>query len=123
MRPASCSGAWGADQPLKSAPASSSPAPTRAGGRDNAREPISPVGASRMSQEIKTVLIAISATLAALLVHHALEQAQASARPFASPTLSDLWHRFRSSREADATPSHASSLNPSPVIGFGGFPL
>jgi hypothetical protein len=35
----------------------------------------------RMSQEIKTVLIAISATLAALVVHHSLEQAQASARP------------------------------------------
>ena len=43
-----------------------------------------------MTQEIKTILIAITATLAALYVHHALEQAQASARPFASLTLSDL---------------------------------
>jgi hypothetical protein len=41
-------------------------------------------------QEIKTVLIAISATLAALVVHHALEQAQASAGPFVSSKLPDL---------------------------------
>ena len=43
-----------------------------------------------MSQEIKTVLIAISATLAALLAHHALEQAQASAGPIVSSKLPDL---------------------------------
>ena len=43
-----------------------------------------------MSQEIKTMLIAVSATLAALVVHHALEQAQASARPFVSSKLPDL---------------------------------
>ena len=43
-----------------------------------------------MSQEIKTLLIVVSATLAALVVHHALEQAQASARPFVSSKLPDL---------------------------------
>jgi len=42
-----------------------------------------------MSQEIKTMLIAVSATLAALLVHHALEQAQASAGPIVSSKLPD----------------------------------
>ena len=42
-----------------------------------------------MSQEIKTMLIAISATLAALYVHHAVEQAQASAGPFVSSKLPD----------------------------------
>ncbi len=34
-----------------------------------------------MSQEIKTILIAVSATLAALLVHYLSEQVQASTRP------------------------------------------
>jgi len=43
-----------------------------------------------MSQEIKTILIAISATMAALYVHHALEQAQASARPFVSAKLPEV---------------------------------
>ena len=43
-----------------------------------------------MSQEIKTMLIAVSATLAALLVHHALEQAQASAGTFVSSKRPDL---------------------------------
>ena len=42
-----------------------------------------------MSQEIKTMLIVVSATLAALLVHHALEQAQASAGPIVSSKLPD----------------------------------
>ena len=42
-----------------------------------------------MSQEIKTMLIVISATLAALLVHHALEQPQASAQPVVSSKLPD----------------------------------
>ena len=40
-----------------------------------------------MSQEIKTILIAVSATLAALLVHHLAEQAQASAGTFVSSKL------------------------------------
>ncbi len=43
-----------------------------------------------MSQEIKTVLIAITATMAALYVHHALEQAQAVARPFVSLKLPEV---------------------------------
>ena len=34
-----------------------------------------------MSQEIKTMLIAISATLAALYVHHALERTQGNYSP------------------------------------------
>jgi hypothetical protein len=43
-----------------------------------------------VSQEIKTILIVASATLAALVVHHALEQAQASAGPFVSSKRPDL---------------------------------
>ena len=43
-----------------------------------------------MSQEIKTMLIVVSATLAAFFVHHALEQAQASAGPIVSSKLPDL---------------------------------
>jgi hypothetical protein len=41
-------------------------------------------GAQRLSQEIKAILIVVSATLAALLVHHVAEQAQASAGMVAS---------------------------------------
>jgi hypothetical protein len=37
-----------------------------------------------MKQEFKTILIVVSATLAALLVHHVAEQAQASAGMVAS---------------------------------------
>ena len=42
-----------------------------------------------MSQEIKTMLIAISATLAALYVHHALERTQAFAGTIVLPRLPD----------------------------------
>ena len=45
---------------------------------------------SRMRQEFKTMLIVGSATLGALHVHHALEQAQASARPFVSAKLPEV---------------------------------
>jgi hypothetical protein len=38
-------------------------------------------------QELKTILIVISATLAALFVHHALEHAQASAATISAPAL------------------------------------
>ena len=38
-----------------------------------------------MIQELKTIVIVVSATLAALFVHHALEQAQASAGEIVSP--------------------------------------
>ena len=47
------------------------------------------MGASRVSQEIKTMLIAISATLAALYVHHALERTQAFAGAIVLPRLPD----------------------------------
>jgi hypothetical protein len=40
-----------------------------------------------MIQELKTILIVVSATLAALFVHHALEQAQASAATISVPAL------------------------------------
>ncbi len=40
-----------------------------------------------MSQEIKTMLIAISATLAALYAHHALEKTQALAGTIVLPQL------------------------------------
>jgi hypothetical protein len=43
-----------------------------------------------MIEDIKTVLIAISATLAALFVHHFLDEAQASAGTFVSSKLPDL---------------------------------
>lgn len=42
-----------------------------------------------MRQEIKIILIVVSATLAALFVHHSLEQAQASAGTIAWPKLPD----------------------------------
>jgi len=42
-----------------------------------------------MRQEIKTILIVVSATLAALFVHHSLEQAQASAGTIILPKLPD----------------------------------
>jgi hypothetical protein len=38
-------------------------------------------------QELKTILIVVSATLAALFVHHALEPAQASAAAISVPAL------------------------------------
>src|SRR4051812_47468400 len=38
-----------------------------------------------MIQELKTILIVVSATLAALFVHHALEQAQAAAATISVP--------------------------------------
>jgi hypothetical protein len=38
-------------------------------------------------QELKTILIIVSATLVALFVHHALEQAQASAATMSVPAL------------------------------------
>jgi hypothetical protein len=38
-------------------------------------------------QELKTILVVVSATLAALFVHHALEQAQASAATISVPAL------------------------------------
>ena len=44
------------------------------------------LGISGMSQEIKTILIVVSATLAALFVHHSLEQAQASAGTIICPS-------------------------------------
>ena len=40
-----------------------------------------------MIQELKTILIVVSATLAALFVHHALEQAQAAAATVSVPAL------------------------------------
>ncbi len=40
-----------------------------------------------MIHELKTILIVVSATLAALLVHHALEQAHASAATISVPAL------------------------------------
>jgi hypothetical protein len=40
-----------------------------------------------MIQELKTILIVVSATLAALVVHHALEQAQAAAATVSVPAL------------------------------------
>jgi len=42
-----------------------------------------------MSQEIKTMLIVISATLAAPLVHHSLERTQAFAGAIVLPQLPD----------------------------------
>jgi len=42
-----------------------------------------------LSQEIKAILIVVSATLAALLVHHVAEQAQVSASSAASSKLPD----------------------------------
>ena len=46
-------------------------------------------GAQRLSQEIKAILIVVSATLAALLVHHVAEQAQVSASSAAPSKLPD----------------------------------
>ena len=55
-----------------------------------ARWSISTVGAQRMNQEIKIILIAVSATVAALLVHRSFEQAQASAQPFVGSKLPEV---------------------------------
>jgi hypothetical protein len=48
-----------------------------------------------MIQELRTIVIVVSATLAALFVHHALEQAEALAATISRPALQ---------AEADAIP-------------------
>ena len=40
-----------------------------------------------MIHDLKTILIVVSATLAALFVHHALEKAEASAAGFGNPVV------------------------------------
>ena len=87
------------------------------------RGPIRRQEADRTTHEIRTILIAVSATLEALFGHRVLEEAQASAGTFVLFSLPDLWNRSRSFSEADATPIYAPSLKPAPVLASRLFPL
>ena len=61
-----------------------------------ARETIDKGRGRAMIQELKTILIVVSATLAALFVHHALEQAQKAAETVSVPALCRRTMRARS---------------------------